>query len=407
MRLITLALLLVPLALGAEGVSQRGFLEMRGVGYAETAPNDRAQAIGEALLRYEASANLTAWLRVAGGVDARADTHRQTERELRMDWKDRTAMRPALSVRRLSLVVGRSPVTLELGKQFIRWGRADILNPTDRFAPRDYLSVVDNDFLAIVAARLTIETHGNTLDAVFSPRFTPSRTPLLNQRWAALPPALANLRLVDLGSVFPRTGQFGVRWSRVGRGFEHSLSFYEGFNHLPQFAGQYNAQQPVVEFERLFPRQRMYGADVALPLPWLTVKGEAAYFQTRGRQADEYVQYVVQLERQSGELTLVGGYAGEVVTRDRGLGGFAPDRGLTDAFLARGSYTIDTRRNVAVEAAARRTGEGVWVRGEYSQAFGRHWRVIVVVTAVRGRLSDFLGQYRRNSHALIILRYSF
>ena len=33
--------------------------------------------------------------------------------------------------------------TLDVGKQFIRWGRADVLNPTDRFAPRDFLNVID------------------------------------------------------------------------------------------------------------------------------------------------------------------------------------------------------------------------------------------------------------------------
>ena len=65
----------------------------------------------------------------------------------------------------------------QAGKQFIRWGKADILNPTDRFAPRDYLNVVDNDFLAITAARVTYGTQSDTFDLVFAPRLTPSRVP--------------------------------------------------------------------------------------------------------------------------------------------------------------------------------------------------------------------------------------
>jgi hypothetical protein len=44
---------------------------------------------------------------------------------------------------------------------------------------------------------------------------------------------------------------------------------------------------------------------------------------------DEYVLYVMQVERQTGQWRLVGGYAGEVVTVRRAASTFAPDRGLT------------------------------------------------------------------------------
>ena len=37
--------------------------------------------------------------------------------------------------------------TIEVGRQLVRWGKADILNPTDRFAPRDFLNVVHNEYL--------------------------------------------------------------------------------------------------------------------------------------------------------------------------------------------------------------------------------------------------------------------
>jgi hypothetical protein len=119
------------------------------------------------------------------------------------------------------------------------------------------------------------------------------------------------------------------------------------------------------------------------------------------------LQYVLQLERQSGEWSLVGGYSGEYVTRRQGPAGFSPDRGLTRAFLARASYTIDANRSLTMEAAVRRNGDGAWVRAEYSQAFGQHWRATAGFTLIRGDLGDFLGQYRRNSHATLALRYSF
>ena len=73
----------------------------------------------------------------------------------------------------------------------------------------------------------------------------------------------------------------------------------------------------------------------------------------------------------------------------------------------RAGYTIDTNRSVAVEAAVRQTGKGVWVKTEYSQASGAHWRATLTGTVIGGSNADFFGQYRRNSHVLATLRYSF
>ena len=95
-------------------------------------------------------------------IDVKMDSHHQTEREFRFDWQDRSRKRPLLSLRRLSAQYHRAGLTLEAGKQFVRWGRTDIVNPTDRFAPRDFLTVVDNEFLGIEAVRGTYEQGSNT-----------------------------------------------------------------------------------------------------------------------------------------------------------------------------------------------------------------------------------------------------
>jgi len=393
----------------SQDFTQRGYLEMRLAAYPQKAPGDSGRAVGDALLRYEAAYKLGSGLRVAGAIDARTDSHRQVERQWNLSWQDRTLQSPALALRRLSLTYHRGGLTAEAGKQFIRWGKADVLNPTDRFAPRDFLRVVDNDFLAVTAARLSYERGGDTWEAVYAPRMTPSRLPLVTQRWVVLPENLPpGLELSDGGARFPGGPQLGVRWNHIGRGLEYSLSFYEGFNHLPLLETRVlSAAPPRVEVARLYPRMRMYGGDAAVPLRWLTVKGEAAYFSSSTPQADEYVQYVVQLERQAGEWFLVGGYAGEAVTARRNRLDFAPDRGLTRAFLGRAGYTIDTNRSIAVEAAVRENGNGAWTRVEYSQAFGQHWRTTLGFTWIRGSADDFLGQYRRNSHAIFAVRYSF
>jgi hypothetical protein len=394
-------------ALAAQALSWKGFLDSRLTLFPQDAPNDRAHAWGAWRLRVEPTWKPRPWLKFDASLDARADTHRQYERSWRLDGEDRRLRGPAFSVRRLSATVHRGQWTAEFGRQFIRWGKADILNPTDRFAPRDYLAVVDNDFLAVTAARLTWESGPDTVDLVYAPRFTPSRTPLLNQRWTVLPPEAAGIAIVDRGAVYPGGGQYGIRWNHLGGGYEYSLSYYDGFHHLPLIDARLTLGPARAELTRFYPKRRVTGLDIAVPLRWFTAKGEAAYLKSPHPLADEFFQYVVQVERLIGEWSLVGGYAGEALTERRSLLEFSPDRGFTKAFLGRAGYTIDANRSLAVELAARQNGAGSWARFEYSQALGQHWRATGGFTWIRGRADDFLGQYRRNSHFTLVLRYSF
>jgi hypothetical protein len=401
-------MLLVCLAVvaGAQDFTQKGFLETSAFVYPQAAPGDSGHVTGNSLLRYEALYKISPSLRLAGSTDARTDTHNEVERRLHLSWWDRETQRPDLAIRRLGLIYSRGPLTLEVGKQLIRWGKADLLNPTDRFAPRDYLNVAQTEYLPVTAAHLTYSLAvADTLELVYTPRFTPSRIPLLRQRWAPIP---EGLRVIDAGALLPGGPQFGARFNHAGTRVEYSVSVFDGYNHLPSInAALLLPVPPTVALARDFPRIRTYGGEAAVPWKWFTVKSEAAYFTSGNSSADEYVQYVAQLERQSGEWFFTGGYAGEKVTNRRSQLNFAPDRGLTQALLGRAGYTIDTNRSLALEAAVRRNGDASWLKLEYSQALGQHWRATTGFTWIRGVQSDFLGQYHLNSHLYLLLRYSF
>jgi hypothetical protein len=422
---LLLVLLVATPSIGvAQGFSQKGFIEGQGIYYPQTTAKDDTQLVGEALVRYEAAARPVSWFRLNGSLDARADTHEQTDWD-GIGWSDRSIKRPGLAVRRFDAILTRGPVTLQVGKQFVRWGKTDILNPTDRFAPRDYLTVVDNEFLGVTAARFTAGLQSDTLDLVAA-RFTPSRTPLLDQRWAGLSAELENLTLVDEGAEYPSRAQVGARWNHVGSGYEFSLSAFSGNNNLPLIesgAPRLPGGIPVppeaslpgnvvpnglqIPVTRVYPTMWMVGGDAAVPLPAVTLKGEAAFFGTSDARADQYWLYVIQVERQSGEWMLIGGYSGEVVTTSRVQASFAPDRGLTKAFLGRASYTIDTNRSAAFEGAVRQNLDGTWLRFEYSQASGQHLRFTARATVIAGTPADFFGRYDRNSHLTVTLRYSY
>jgi hypothetical protein len=389
-----------------QNLTQRGFLETGLALYLETAPNDSGHVVDESLFRYEASYRALPWLRFSGSFDARFDSHQQVERALHVDWQDRSLRRPAMSARDFNATVSRGKLTAEFGKQFIRWGKADILNPTDRFAPKDYLSVTDPGFLAILATRVIYDTGSDSVDLVWQPRFTPARTPLVNERWTVLPPSLSAIPLRDLGSEFPGRSSFGARWNHIGSGYDVSASFYDGFNYLPVFQGVSDALASSIDFQRAYPALRLYGSDAAVPLHWFTVKTEAAYYTSPDGRQDEYLIYVIQLERQIKELSLVAGYAGDAVTSYSRTLQFSPERGFARAVLAHAQYTIDSNRSVALDTAIRQN-QGSWLRSAYSQTFGQHWRATAGFTWIRGDPGDFLGQYHRNSFALLALRYSF
>ena len=74
---------------------------------------------------------------------------------------------------------------------------------------------------------------------------------------------------------------------------------------------------------------------------------------------------------------------------------------------ARASYTIDANRRAELETAVRQNGDGVYGKLEYSQARGQHWRATVTAVVLTGERDDFIGQYRRNSHVRLTIRYSY
>ena len=392
----------------AQTWTQRGFFETRNYIYPQEAPGDSGRFVAEGALRYEATYKPVSWFRLSGSLEARTDSHRQVEREWRLDWRDASVLRPAFSLRRLSVILTKGKFTFEGGRQFIRWGKADLLNPTDRFAPRDFLNPLNADFLGVTATRLTWESGRDTIDGVWAPLLTPSRGPLLNQRWSGLGEAVQQVPISDFGLRLPGRGQAGIRWNHVGDGYEFSTCYYDGFNHLPLFDVRLHTVPDVrVDLQRYFPRLQLVGADAAVPLRWFTVKGEAGYYRDPKKQNDDFLLYVVQLERQSGEWLFVGGYAGEFVAASRVEFGFAPDRGIARTFLGRVSYNLDANRMVAFDGAVRQDAAGGYAKIEYSQTLGSHWRATAAFALLRGQQVDFFGQYRRNSYVGLTLRYSF
>ena len=310
-------------AAGAQTITQRGFIEGRGFVFPVSAPNDTTQKIGDLLIREEVFLKPRPWIQFAAGLDLRASSHEQVENEWRLDVSDRGVRRPRAAIRRLTATITAPHFTLDVGKQIIRWARADVLNPTDRFAPRDFLNAIDTEVLPVLGVRPSIQIGHETFEVVYVPRLTPSRMPLLDQRWTVLPPEVVGVSLVDDGSAIPKGSEQGVRWNHAGGRLETSLSFFDGFNHLPNVEAR--LLPGAIGLVRVYPSLRSYGADMAVPTKWLTLKGEAAYFTSPTASSDEYVRPRNVMRRRP--------------TRGRAAAG-GPLRGASRAALTRASDRI-------------------------------------------------------------------
>lgn len=399
-------------SLSAQTLSQRGFVEGVATGFPQEAPNESSQGLAYLTVREEVFAAPSRWIRFSFGLELHADTDDLVDDDWEIDFLERGTRRPRVSIRSLAATITHGPFAVDIGKQFIRWGKTDLVSPTDRFAPQDFLNVFDRDFLGVTGIRGTAQFDRYTFEAVWVPWFTPSRIPLAGQRWAVPPPpGLPAEVILEPSTIVPEGTQTGVRFGYLGDKFEYTLSYFDGFNHFPDI--HFDAASPessvpsTIEPLRIYPRIRVYGADCAIPNRWFTLKGEAAYFTAPDHSTDEYLLYVVQLERQVGEWSLSGGYVGQVVTDRRSLVSFTPDRGLSEAFMARVAYTIDPNRSIEFEGAVRQNGAGAYGSIEYSHAYGRHWRATVRAIALGGSGDDFLGQYGHNSHVMARIRYSF
>ncbi len=66
----------------------------------------------------------------------------------------------------------------------------------------------------------------------------------------------------------------------MGSKIEYSLCFFDGENNLPLFNAAYNPLTDAVTLQRYYPRLRLYGGDLVIPLQWALIKAEAAYFNS-------------------------------------------------------------------------------------------------------------------------------
>ena len=159
---------------------------------------------------------------------------------------------------------GSDAWSLRVGRQLIAWGRADRINPTDYFSPRDFtLLVPEDDEQRRGIDALLAQYHlsdSNRLSLVLA-RFEPHRMPQ-----GLLPAGIAR-------SAEPNDAEIAVKYEHIGNYIDWSVSYYDGYDRFPHYGlvlPPNNIPQLNADYESL----ATWGFDAAAALGSWTLRTE-------------------------------------------------------------------------------------------------------------------------------------
>ena len=417
-------------ASGQKRFEYGGFLEASTQVYPRTPNPADTHAIGAGRFQLWSRATLNNRISWRGRVDFQLDTHLDVYRNRWTDLTQRGLRQPAGALSEFYVDMKLGKVDLRAGKQEIRWGRADGFNPTDNLIPYDYLDTFADERLAVPALKGDIYVGNAHFEAVWVPIYTPTRLPLLGQRWfPSLPattqappgpgmdPVTFDLTYQDAGGPLPaRTfanGQWGVRWNQLIPRAEFSFSYFDGFDDIAFFRTSILPLSPpprprqLVSLGREYYRVHVAGADFASQLGPFGVRGEAAYFGQTDPDNRDHLLYVVGLDRSWGDWFAIVQYAGQNVSGSLPSTVLFPDLGLRSTMLYRVERTLGPSRSFEVKGALRLRDGDFFLQPLYNVALANKWRLKIGATLFGGSRDGYLGQFRENSHLTMQLRYTF
>lgn len=310
---------------------------------------------------------------------------------------------------------------IRIGQQIVAWGRADGINPTDNLTPRNYrvmLPLEEDQRFGIAALKIDRAlTDAWTLSTFVSPFFTPSRIPVVTGNYSIVEERPAR--------TFDNT-EIGVRLDRTGTGLDGSVSFYRGYNLLPNFRGAVSSPSTLVEY---YDKVNVIGADIAANLDRFGLRAEVAYShpESSGTPNSRLPQwfYVIGADRTFSEtlnvnVQLVGrhieAYRDPAVQTDPTLAGTGTINAIINNQQSQTSYGISSRISdrwyndtVSVELLlyVGLTRSDTYLRPLITYAIDDHAQVMCGAEIYHGSDNSLFGRLAKNSGPFIELRYNF
>ncbi|MCF7800778.1 MAG: hypothetical protein K9N34_02045 [Candidatus Marinimicrobia bacterium] len=159
---------------------------------------------------------------------------------------------------------------VRVGQQYLFWGRADWINPTDVFTPWDYTNMssdIEDYRIPIPAVKLSIYPAVGHWELIYAPRLVPDKIP---------GPLSASV-----GDSSLNQAQFGMRYANNLSRIAWSAYAYRGWRKYPEL----NKLLQFVAFP--FNHQTMLGGDFIYTGEQWAIKGESALKFSADRSGDD------------------------------------------------------------------------------------------------------------------------
>ncbi|MBI3824594.1 MAG: hypothetical protein HY294_01190 [Candidatus Rokubacteria bacterium] len=337
--------------------------------------------------------------------------------------------------------VEREGWSARVGRQFITWGRADTLRPTDVFKRHDLTDLIEDREEAIDAVKLDLVRGGWTLESVWAPVFDPDIVSFRPEnRWTGLPtqadlPGVGRVGLTfreDRTQRPPATlgsGQVGARLGGSARGWDFAAMYYYGYDRIPTVIRREIttidpvARDATITLVPTHQRIHVMGGDFATAMAGWGIRGEAAYTLTRdvagGVQGinDPYLRFTGGVDRTFTRLPLgesllvVLQYALDTEPRPRGpLTQQEVDPRLhpfRHAVTAKSTWKYDEFIRLSAKGYVNLEQGDFVIQPEISWQPRDAMMLVVGGDVIGGRRSTFFGQFRDNDRIRFRVSYSF
>lgn len=165
---------------------------------------------------------------------------------------------------------------VKAGRQIIVWGRADKVNPTDTWSTRDFTLLAPNDddqHLGVASVQVSWSAGAFRATGLWQPEW---RYPGLPR-----PPLPVGVSLRNLPPSAPAR-QFGMKIDHSGAGPDWSLSYSHAIDRTPDLA-LLPCGPPEMALGFAYRAVDTVGADAAVPVGKVGLRGEVAYARTQDR----------------------------------------------------------------------------------------------------------------------------
>jgi hypothetical protein len=318
---------------------------------------------------------------------------------------------------------------LRLGKQMISWGKADAANPTNNINPSDFSNLLDDDDIGVVAVNLNYYWRDWGLQLVGVPGFTPTRLPPRGTRFALLPDAPVSIEVPgvpfpllipvedpELPSNTPENSQFGVRAKTTYRGWDFSLSYYDGVNDLPAASLRFGAGPFPVAVVPVYNRFRAMGTDFATTVGRWGIHGEAAQLVFDGEKEDSRIQYVIGCDYKKSDilfdhdLFVIFEYIGEHVNHESESldTGASLDSIFKSAFATNVTYGFTEYTKLEVVGIIDvYQGDDYYVQPQLVHEVTDDLEITAGLDLLGGPSGTFFGEFKDNDRVFVKLKYTF